>query len=414
MKRYWIVAQHEFVTQLRRRTFLFMVFVFPLLIAGLSIFTGSLSVRQEEQTGTLGRIGIVDLSGVLAAERERPSEYVAFPDEAAAAEALEEAEIGAYFVLPADYLASGVVQAFAYQPIPGGIENQLREYLTVNVLAHHTPLEVERLRNPAEISMATLDGRVKVDEKTGMILILTPIVFAVLFILSIGMTSSFMMESVVEEKETRMVEMITTSITPLELMWGKIMGLGALGLFQILVWVLVGGGVAVVRQDIAQTFIDANYPTGLLMLAFVYLLLGYLLFGSLLSGIGASSSSMQEAQPIAGIFSMIAVLPLFFLSQFLVNSNGPLPTFLSLLPFTAPTAMLLRLVMGQVPWWQLAASFGLLVGTIVLIIWLAAWVFRVGLLMTGQRLTPRGLFNAIRSNPEGASANIAFESRRLR
>jgi ABC-2 type transport system permease protein len=332
----------------------------------------------------------------LAAEKERPPEYAAFPDQETAAAALENEEIGAYFVVPADYMASGMVQAFAPQPIPSGIEGQFLGYLKVNLLAHRSPAEVERLLTPAEISMATLDGRIDVDQKSGMVMIITPIVFAVLFVMAISMTSSLMMENVVEEKETRMVEMITTSITPLELLWGKIIGLAALGLFQIGVWILVGGAVLVLREDAAQALAGIHYPVWLLIAAVIYLFLGFILFGSLMSGIGASSSSMQEAQPIGGLFSMIAVLPLFFLQQFLVNSNGPLPTFLSFLPLTAPTAMVLRLAVGQVPWWQVAASLGLLAASVGLVIWLAAWVFRVGLLMTGQRLTPRGLMMAMR------------------
>jgi ABC-2 type transport system permease protein len=396
MKRYWIVAQHEFVTQLRRRTFLFMVFVFPLLIAGLSIFTGYLSARQGEQTGTLGQIGIVDRSSVLAAGREQPVEYVAFTDEAGAAAALAGEQIGAYFVVPADYLSSGAVEAYARESIPAGIENQFREYIRANLLAQRPAVEAERLRNPAEITMATLDGRIRVDQRTGIVMIMTPLIFAILFIMSISMTSSFMMENVVEEKETRMVEMITTSITPLELLWGKIMGLGALGLLQIITWVLAGGVVIAIRQDVAQMLSGIHYPLWLLALAILYLFLGYILYGSLLSAIGASSSSMQEAQPIAGLFSLIAVVPLFVLVQFLENPNGSWPTFLSLLPFTAPTAMMIRLVLGQVPWWQLAVSLGLLVATVAVVVWLAAWIFRVGLLMTGQRLSPRVLFQAIR------------------
>lgn len=412
MKRFWVVAQHEFVTQIRRRSFLFMIFVFPLLIAGLSIFTGFLTTKQEEQTGTLGHIGIVDLSGVLAEEKERPQEYISFPNQYEAAEALENEEIGAYFVLSADYWSSGAVQAFSGKPIPNGIRSQFLLYLEENLLAHRSPAEVARLRNPAEISLATLDGRILVDEQTGMVMILTPVVFAVLFTMSISITSTYMMENVVEEKETRMVEMITTSITPLELLWGKILGLGALGLFQITTWVVVGGVVFVVREDLAKMLREIDYPAWLLAVAILYLILGYVLFGSLMSGIGASSSSMQEAQPLAGLFSIVAVLPLFFLSQFLENSNGALPVFLSFLPFTAPTAMMLRLVLGHVAWWQVGLSLGFLAASVALVIWLAAWIFSIGLLMTGQRLTPKALLTAIRQNNQKPDMNMAFESRR--
>jgi ABC-2 type transport system permease protein len=131
-----------------------------------------------------------------------------------------------------------------------------------------------------------------------------------------------------------------------------------------------------------------------------------------MSGIGASSSSMQEAQPLAGLFSIVAVLPLFFLTQFLENSNGALPIFLSFLPFTAPTAMMLRLVLGQVAFWQVAASLGLLAASVGFVIWLAAWIFRIGLLMTGQRLTPKALLAAIHQTNQQPELNVTFESGR--
>jgi ABC-2 type transport system permease protein len=406
MKRQWIVAQHEFVTQLKRKSFLFMVFIFPLLIAGVSIFTSYLASRQAEQTGNLGQIGVVDQSGVLAAEQDKPPEYTTFPDEESAATALAEGHIGAYFVLPADYLSSGVVNAYSHDVIPAGIHNQLRVYLKANLLAHWPAVEAERLRQPAKITMATLDGRIRADQGTGIVMIMAPVVFAILSAMSISMTSGYMMQNVVEEKETRMMEIITTSITPLQLLWGKIAGLSTIGLLQIAVWVLVGSLVIVMRQDIASMLANVNYPLWLLALAILYLFLGYILYGSLLAGIGASSSSMQEAQLITGLFSLVVVAPLLVVVQFLENPNGAWPTFMSLLPFTAPSAMMLRLALGQVPAWQIALSLGLLVATIAVVVWLAAWIFQVGLLTTGQRFNPRILLQTIRPGSNYAGVAV--------
>jgi ABC-2 type transport system permease protein len=395
MNRTWIVAQHEFITQLKRKSVLFMVFVFPLFIAGLSLFTGYLSAQQQEETGMLGQIGIVDQPGVLVHEQDKPAEYISFADEESAGIALQDGRIGAYFVLPPDYLSTGMVNAYSHEAIPAGIENQLRAYIETNILMQWSPEMAARLQQPAKIVMETLDGRLHLDGRTGMIMIFTPIIFAILFTMSISMTSSYMMQTIVEEKETRMVEMMTTAISPLQLLWGKLIGLSALGLLQILSWAVTGGIALFIRKDIAATLASIDYPLWLLGLAVLYLLLGYVLYGSLLSGIGASSSSMQEAQPIAGLFSLVAVMPLFVLTQFLENPNGSWPVFLSLLPFTSSAAMMIRLVLGQVPLWQLLLSLGLLAATVGLIVWLAAWVFRIGLLLTGQRLTPRTLFRAI-------------------
>jgi ABC-2 type transport system permease protein len=139
-----------------------------------------------------------------------------------------------------------------------------------------------------------------------------------------------------------------------------------------------------------------NLPAWLLGVGAVYLLLGYLLYGSMLGGIGASSQSAQEASSIAGIFSLLAMSPMFAFANLLKDSNSALQVALSLIPFTSPTAMMMRISMGEVPVWQIILSLLLLAAGTALVIWLAAWTFRVGLLMTGKRLKIKTLFHVIR------------------
>lgn len=402
MKRYWIVARHELITQLRRRSFVFFAFIFPFLMVGAEIGLGYMMARQAEETGTLGKIGYVDQAGILEPALEKPEEFQAYPDEPGAEAALAAGEIGAYFVIPPDYMLNGTVSAYTYQAIPDGIERQLRAFIRTNLLADRDPLEAERLQSPAEITMTTLDGSRTVDEKTGIALIFAPIVFVLVFAMSITMTSSFMMQNVAEEKETRMVELMMTSITPLEMLWGKILGLGALGLMQITVWAAAGGTIFVLSRNAGEMLAALGLPAWILVVGVLYLLLGFLLYGSLMSGIGASSSSAQEAQSISTIFSLLAMSPMFFFISYLRDPNGPIPVVLSLFPFTAPTAMMMRIALGQVPAWQIILSFLLLVGASALVVWLASWIFRVGLLMVGKRLKFRTLLQMIRQGSNRA------------
>ncbi len=400
MKRYWIVAKHELTTQLRRRSFLFFAFVFPLLMIGVDISIGYLAAQEAQETGTLGNIGYVDLSGVLEPELYRPPEFVAYPDEPSAQEGLAQREIGAYFVLPADYLSSGMVAAYTYQSIPGGIEAQLKDYIRANLLADRDPMEAERLQNPAEISMATLDGSRVLNQDSVMALIFTPIVFALVFGMSITMTSNYLMLNVAEEKETRMVELMMTSVTPLEMLWGKILGLGILGLMQMAVWAAAGGAIILLSKGAAEVLASIALPGWLFWVAILFLLLGYLLYGSLLAGIGASSSSAQEAQSIAAVFTLLAISPMFAFLSLLKDPNGPIPTALSLVPLTAPTAMMMRVSLGVVPAWQIILSLVLLAATGAATVWLAAWIFRVGLLMTGKRLRLLTLLRVVRQGAD--------------
>jgi ABC-2 type transport system permease protein len=215
-------------------------------------------------------------------------------------------------------------------------------------------------------------------------------------IMSIMTTSGFLLQGVVEEKETRLVEILVTSITPVQMLWGKIIGLGALGLIQVTVWGAAGWLFLSRGSSVWSALEDASIPAQLLVLAPIYLLLGYLLFGSLLAGLGASVTSMQEGQQISSIIGLIAASPLLLTITFFNNANGLVPTVLSLFPFTAPIAMVLRLPFAEVPSWQIVLSLALLVATAVLIVWVAAQIFRVGLLMYSKRLGFDSLWNTLR------------------
>jgi ABC-2 type transport system permease protein len=140
---------------------------------------------------------------------------------------------------------------------------------------------------------------------------------------------------------------------------------------------------------------DISIPTSLVVAGPVYLVLGYLLFGALLAGIGASVTSMQEGQQIASIASLIAVIPMMLSVTFFENANGPLPTAMSLIPFTATIAMVMRLPFADVPVWQIGLSILLLTLTTLLTVWIAARIFRIGLLMYGKRLDSRSLWIAL-------------------
>jgi ABC-2 type transport system permease protein len=179
-------------------------------------------------------------------------------------------------------------------------------------------------------------------------------------------------------------------------LWGKILGLGALGLLQIAVWATAGGLLISQGSSLWSGLENISIPTPVLITAPVYLVLGYLLYGTLLASIGAAVTSTQEGRQLSGIISFIAVIPMMGMGAFLSNANGLLPTATSLFPFTAPVAMMLRLPFADVPPWQLGLSLALLALTVLLAVWIAAQVFRIGLLMYGKRLGLRSLSTALR------------------
>lgn len=408
MNRILLVARREFITNVKRRSFLFTAFGLPLIIIAAQFAIGYFVGQQSRTTGTLGHIGYVDLTSekLLSHAVDKPDEFRAYPDQESARAALTAGEIGAYFVVPPDYLARGIIDAYAIKDIPRGIERQMSSFLTDNLLADWPPDRARRLKNPENLTISTLDGEKEIKgDESAIVAILVPIIFAVLFMMSIFTTSGFLLQGVVEEKENRLMEILMTSITPLQMLWGKILGLGALGLLQIGVWALAGGLLLSRGSSLWSSLENVNLPTPLLVWAPIYLLFGFLLYGALLASIGAAVTSMQEGQQISGIVSVVASIPVLFSISFFNNANGPIPTILSLVPFTAPIAIVMRLPFADVPLWQIGLSLLLLVLTTLLIVWIAAQVFRIGLLMYGKRLGLRPLWTALRQGLDIVPAN---------
>ena len=408
MKRTLLIARHDFLTNVKRRSFLFSAFGLPLLIIIAQFAIGAFVAEQSETTGSLGTIGYVDHTPdqVLNAAVEKPAEYRAYAQEQTARAALLDGEIGAYFVVPDDYVARGVVHVYATRDVPRGIESQMSSFLTRNLLTDWPAERVDRLQNPLNLSYATLGGEQEIrDDESAVAAVLVPLFFAIILMMSIFTTSGFLLRGVVEEKENRMIEILVTSVTPLQMLWGKILGLGVLGLVQIVVWGAAGALTLTQGSNFLPELASVSIPTSMLIWGPIYLLLGYLLYGALLAGIGASVTSMAEGQQVSGIVSLVAVIPMFAMSSFFENANGTLPVLTSLFPFTAPVAMLVRLSLADVPPWQIGLSVLLMGVGALLIVWIAAQVFRVGLLMYGKRLSPRALWAALRQGldviPEG-------------
>jgi ABC-2 type transport system permease protein len=209
-------------------------------------------------------------------------------------------------------------------------------------------------------------------------------------------SSGYLLRSVAEEKETRVVEIVISSVRPMELMAGKVFGLGAVGLTQVLVWLLSaaafsGGLVALVAAAGAVLV-----PTRVLVLGVIYYLLGYTLYAILMAGIGALGTTMQESQQLAGIFSFFAAIP-YMLSGFLfANPNALVARVLSFFPLTAPTMMMLRLPLAEVLWVDVAGSIAALIISIPLALWVGGKLFRVGLLIYGKRPTLKEIWGILR------------------
>jgi ABC-2 type transport system permease protein len=194
-----------------------------------------------------------------------------------------------------------------------------------------------------------------------------------------------------------MMELFMTSTRPEEMLWGKVIGLCALGLTQLLIWAAIGGTIATLQGnlDIGRQLANYSITPGLLAILFVYFILGYLVYGTLMAGLGALVNGEQEGRQYAGILSIAAILPVIFISSFLENPGGTGPLFLSMFPLTSPIAMIMRMSWATVPTEQVIISLVILLVSIVGSVWISARLMRVGMLNYGKKLNLREIVRGV-------------------
>ena len=403
------IARHEYTVNVWRPGFIFFTLLVPalgligLIVAGF--FSGQASnFFQSQFGGPTQPVGVVDQSGLFTPiSASFADSYVAFPDEGTARQALLDKRVSGYLVIPADYMATGHITSYSMGGFFDSLSadsGPLRDFLVNGLLAGKLDPALEtRVANPADVTPVTLDdkGQSKSGQSGASALagFIIPYVLSIFLVISIFTSSSYLLRSVSEEKETRVIEIILSSVSATELLTGKVLGLGALGLTQVLVWLVSGalltGGIGALVAGVVVALNPLVF-----VLAGVYFLLGYLLFGTLMATAGALGTSLRESQQVAGIFSFGAAVPLWFNSLILANPNGVISRALSYFPLTSPTTMMLRLPLANVPPLDIAISLGVLVITIPIVLWAGAKIFRMGLLLTGKRPALRQIWRSLR------------------
>lgn len=406
MHKMWLVAQHEYLTNLKRRSFLFAAFGLPVFIGVVMIIVFGLVGNSEGTLEDAGQVGYIDEAGVLSAEVDKPATFTRYGDEATARAALDEGTLGAYFVVPSDYLSMGRVRLVNYSTSSEALRDAVENFLRANLAASLDPnIPLERVQDPVNMTVHLLDTGRTLEQEAVIGLFLVPFMFSVIFLMSSQITSGFLMSGVVEEKTNRIMEILITSVTPMQILAGKLLGLGALGLTQLVVWAVV----AVVGLNFSEQipFLQGIViPPDLIIFGLIYFLLGYFFMASIMAGIGAVVGSEQESRQYAGIISLVLAAPFFAITSFITDPNGTVPVLLTLIPFTAPLSAIMRLSFGTIPPEQLILSIAILLATTIFIVWISARIFRWALLLYGKRVTPRELWRVIRGT-SGIATTVA-------
>ncbi len=443
MNRIGVVAGREFLSTVKRKSYLIVTFGMPFFAAIYFGAVGLLPALFMAQSGAIKKdIGLVDLAGVVrldqaesvqdsgAAALKEAQELAGrlaprasgaakafleettarvnfrpFPSREKALDALRSGDIERFYLVPADYVKLGGVENYQPADAPLNIgraraREALESLLGRSLLAGKVPDGmIERIEQPivqaaSESFVLREDGSIGPFDRTSRIAKLAiPGVFGILLLMSLMTSAGYLLQGVSEEKENRVIEVILSSVRPDQLLFGKLLGLGAAGLLQLAVWLSVATMATSLLAAAALALLDFKLFAGCL----VFFVLGYLMIGSLMTGTGALGSNARETQQFAAIWSLMTVLPpaLTWIVIF-DQPNGWIARGLGWFPLTSPITMMLRLGTGQVALWDFLVAVILLAGGVYLAIRVSGALFRLGLLMYGKRPTLREILRQVR------------------
>ncbi len=394
-----IVFVEEFRRAIRRRIWLIITALVPALLLILLVVVPvvrSITADDDEPKP----IGYVDRSGELS-QREFPN-LTRFDTREGGIDAIVAGDIEDLFIVPEDFLQSDDVEWLSQRSgifAGEGNRNQFSSFLTVSLIADRLdPSVLERVIGGADYVRVRVgeDGSVSPDDDDELNQVVVPFIFAMLLMMSIFIGAGALLESVSEEKENRMVEVLLTSVSPLSLMAGKILAVGTTSLAQVTVWFVA---IAIIGPQIVDQIPNATeLAIEPLTLAYVslFFIAGYFLFSVILAGIGSATTSAREAGPITSIVILPAVIPVWFGSLILSAPDGGVARVLSFIPVTAPTAMMLRVGSVDVSNAEILASLTVLALASLAMLFVSSRIFRAGLLLYGQRMTVAALWRAVK------------------
>jgi len=306
-------------------------------------------------------------------------------------------------VLPADFETALEARIYA-RSVAGGLALEKVKALVRGVLRDHRFARAgiaDSLRTYLdahphweELSVSE-SGRARKQDTAGAYMV--AMVMIMLLYFSMLMYGQQTLTGVIEEKTSRVAEIILSSVPASRLMMGKVSGIGAAGLTQIAIWVLAFVGLSSQGFDAGGVNIDLSYVTPLILVSFaVFFLLGYLMYATLYAGVGALCNTPQEAQPFAGPIAMFLIIPMLLLAAVTRAPDGTLATVLSLIPLFSPMLMFMRICIQTPPLWQIGLSWVLVAATALLMLRASGKLFRVGILMHGAAPSWKMLIRVLR------------------
>jgi ABC-2 type transport system permease protein len=402
------IIRREYLVNVRRRSFIVSTILVPVIMTVFIVVPilfallepdKSYRVVVLDQTGELGAGVVAALSDTLSGGGEK---YLVTASEAggdayalarvARVEELRKGKLDIVIAIPATIFEDGKASYLTREERNMNVLDRFENVISDVVIQQRLQgegLDYERVKSLTrgiDLDLQQVTAQGGLEEKDflqdyGVVFIFTMILYSSL--LSWGMTIS---KSIIEEKGSRVIEVLLSAVTPRELMWGKLIGVGLAGLTQLGAWAIIGIAIAgTAATGVVAQLASFHIEPAVFVYLVVFFVLGFMLFSSLFMTVGSVCTTDQDAQQLQGLITLPMIVPILCLMLLLQNPNSPLAVVLSLIPMFAPMIMLARIILLQPPLWQILLSMALILGAVYLTMGFAARIFRVGILMYGKR-----------------------------
>jgi ABC-2 type transport system permease protein len=410
MRNVMIIIRREFNERVRTRSFLLGTVLFPVFMVAMIFLPSLIRSGGGERTLVLVDQSPAGIGERVAAALQAPRpgkeairytvERVPGPIDAQRASLnarVEKKEIDGYVVIGPDvlktsqvaYRARDVTKLQVVQDIGGAVTAAVQQVRLAG--SGMTPAQVAELVRDVDVQAARITGDGQ-ERGNLMATLIASYVILFLFVQLITLYGQNAMRSVLEEKNNRIVEVIVSSVKPMHLMAGKVLGLASVVLFQIGIWAAFGAllasqaGFLERRFGIsAAAFSAVKMEPSVVAILLVFFTFGFILYAAMYAAAGASVTSEQEAQQLTFPLMLPLFVPMVFIVPVMTDPLGTIARTLSLIPFTSPVVMPMRAVATDVPAWEIAAAIALLVLGMLGVVWIAGKIYRVGILSTGKK-----------------------------
>lgn len=422
------IIAHEYITKVKTKGFIITTLIGPLLLLAVIFIPILVTILGEDSTER--KIAIIDYTDKLGRQIELQDTSKYFlsyqPEESLRKEVLK-GKLDGYLVIPKDFLKRGIANVYT---MGGGgigfinkIENNVREIARKERLREAgVDLSVIKLvEEGVEINTQkiTKEGTEKDYAEAYAVV---GYVFGFIIYTLMLLYGSFVSRGVIEEKANRIIEVIASSARPFEIMMGKVIGIGCVGLTQVLFWVILSivlmylvapmlGGLIHDPEMLKTQMMNANQqmnvPAGFeipkispwIFVAFIfYFLSGYFLYATLFAAVGSAVDQESDAQQLQLPIMLPIIIPILLVGYVISNPESPVSIILSLIPLFTPILMMVRVAATPVPLWQVIASVVLMVASFYGCVWIASRIYRVGILMYGKKPSLKDLFKWVRQS----------------